>query len=124
MEQTALDLVRGCRFFSHRHEHLETYILNSFLDELEKRSLQNGTNRLMTTDGLKLIFNEILVGSIGDERTIDPAAEAWANVDPSDFRNLADKILAVCPEFNPKILQVLARKCGLARSVELGGSGK
>ncbi|MEJ8847567.1 hypothetical protein [Variovorax rhizosphaerae] len=119
LEAQALALVQACKFFSYRHEHLEKYILSTLLDELEKRSGKKGvSDRLLGTDGLKIIFAEILVGTIADERPIDPAAEQWESITTGDFRNVADKILAVSPHFSPSMLQKLARKCTLARTVE------
>lgn len=122
LEDEALSLIKGCRFFSHRHEHLEGYILSTLLDELEKRSGRKGIiDRLMSTDTLKNIFNDILIASAKDERSIDPAADDWSNIKANDFRNLAEKIYAVSPGFSPAVMGVLARKCSLARSVEPEG---
>lgn len=119
LEEDALVQVKGSWLFNNRHEHLESYILSSLLDELEKRSGKKGVvDRLMSTDTLKNIFSDILVSPAMDERVVDPAAEAWAGIEPNDFRNLIEKILAVCPGFSPSILGVLARKCGLARAVK------
>ena len=122
LEATALQQVRTCKFFSHRHVGLEQFILSALLDELEKRSGAGGvTDRLLSTDSLKNIFNEILLGPTEDERTDDPASDNWPEVDNEDFRNLSEKIKAVCPSFNTKLLSALARSCSLARSVEAEG---
>ncbi|MCR1769125.1 hypothetical protein [Burkholderia glumae] len=122
LEATALDLVRTCRLFNHRHLGLEQFILSALLDALEKRSGARAiTDRLLSTDSLKNIFNEILLGPTEDERTDDPAWDEWAEVENSDFRNLSEKIKAVCPDFSTRILKALARSCSLARSVEAEG---
>lgn len=122
LEEEALQLVRGCRFFTYRHQNLESYVLSALLDELEKRSSKKSvTDRLLSTDTLKYIFNQILLGPIMDERVDDPASECWDDVELDDFRNLPIKILSVCPEFNQRALKVLARRCSLARNVEPGG---
>lgn len=122
LEEQALQLVRDCRFFTYRHQTLESYVLSSLLDELEKRSGKKSiTDRLLSTDTLKYIFNQILLGPTTDERVDDPASECWDDVEVDDFRNLPIKILSVCPEFNPRALKALARRCSLARHVEPGG---
>jgi hypothetical protein len=53
LEIQALELVRNCRFFNYRHQNLESYVLASLLDELEKRSSKKSvTDRLLSTDTL------------------------------------------------------------------------
>jgi hypothetical protein len=122
LESTALQLVRTCRFFNHRHIGLEQFILSALLDALEKRSGALAiTDRLLSTDSLKNIFNEILLGPTEDERGDDPAWDEWSQVEIADFRNLSEKIKAVCPDFNTQVLKALARSCSLARTVEAEG---
>jgi len=118
LETAALQLVRTCRFFTHRHTGLEEFILSALLNELEKRSeAKLITDRLLNTDALKNIFNDILFSLSEDKLTVDPAWDEWSAVEQSDFRNLAQKIAAVCPDFNPKLLMALARSCSLARNL-------
>lgn len=118
LEDAALHLIRTCQYFNHRHKGLETYLLSALLDELEKRSGAEGaTGRLISTDTLRNIFNEILFSTAEDGRTEDPAWEGWSDVETSDFRSLAQKIQSVCPDFNPGLMKALARSCSLARSV-------
>ena len=118
LEAVALQLVRTCKFFTHRHTGLEEFILSTLLNELEKRSGATAiTDRLLNTDALKNIFNDILFAPSADELTIDPAWDDWGAVEQSDFRNLAQKITSVCPDFNPKLLKAFARSCSLARNV-------
>lgn len=122
LEEEALCLIKNCRFFNHRHDGLERYILTNLLDELEKRSGRKGIlDRLMTTDALNLIFSNILVSSAIDQRQDDPAADDWTDLTPSDNRNLEEKVLSVCPSASRAALNTLARKCSLARRVEPGG---
>lgn len=45
LEEQALQLVRTCRFFTYRHQNLESYVLSSLLDELKKGRERN---RLLT----------------------------------------------------------------------------
>lgn len=119
LESQALALIKNCRFFNYRHQNLESYVLSSLLDELEKRSIKKSvTDRLLSTDTLAFIFNQILLGPIVDDRVEDPASNCWGDVETNDFRNLKIKILDVCPEFNERGLRMLARRCSLARNVE------
>lgn len=122
LEEDALHAVRTSRFFNYRHKGLESYLLASLLNELEKRSGKPApTDRLLNTDTLRSIFNEMLLGPTVETRIDDPACEQWDGVAPNDFRNLQEKILAVCPNFSTAKLKTLARVCGLARSVEPEG---
>ncbi|MBK1684214.1 hypothetical protein [Rhodoferax fermentans] len=122
LEQSALDAIRSSRLFTHRHANLETYLLSTLLDELEKRSAKPvPSDRLLNTDTLKNIFNEILLGSNAEFRVEDPAVEHWDALTANDFRNLEEKILSVCPNFSSSKLKVLARVCALARNVEQEG---
>lgn len=122
LEEDALHAIRTSRFFNYRHKGLEGYLLASLLNELEKRSGKpSPPDRLLNTDTLRSIFNEMLLGSAGEARVDDPACEQWDDISTNDFRNLQEKILAVCPSFSPAKLKTLARICGLARSVEPEG---
>ena len=116
LEEQALAKIRSCRFFTHRHEGLESFILSSLLDALEKRSeIKDSISRLVGTDGLKLIFNEVL-GNALLTKPLDPAANAWGGIDLHDARNLSEKIQAVSPQYPTQSLQRLARKCALAKA--------
>lgn len=124
LEEDALHAIRNSRYFNYRHKGLENYLLASLLNELEKRSGKpSPTDRLLNTDTLRSIFNEMLLGSGSavETRVDDPACEQWDGVATNDFRNLQEKILAVCPNFSTAKLKTLARVCGLARSVEPEG---
>ena len=122
LERSALEAIRNSRFFTHRHANLEGFLLSSLLNELEKRSGKPApSDRLLNTDTIKNIFNEILLGSNTEFRVEDPAVEHWDVLAANDFRNLEEKILSVCPNFSSSKLKVLARVCALARSVEQEG---
>lgn len=122
LEQSALEAVRTSRFFTHRHANLESFLLSSLLNELEKRSGKSvPSDRILNTDTIKNIFNEILLGSGAELRVEDPAVEQWDGLAANDFRNLEEKILSVCPGFSSSKLKVLARVCALARNVEQEG---
>ncbi len=122
LEQSALDAIRTSRYFTHRHANLESFLLSSLLNELEKRSGKPvPSDRILNTDTLRNIFSEILLGSSADFRVEDPAVAEWDELEANDFRNLQEKILSVCPTFSLSKLKVLARICGLARTVEQEG---
>ncbi|WP_431049672.1 hypothetical protein [Roseateles sp. L2-2] len=122
LEDTALHQIRSCRLFNHRHTGLERFILSALLDELERRSgAKKSIDRLISTDSLKTIFQQILLSPAQDERYEDPVWKQWDELDTEDFRNLAEKITTVCPDFDPRLLKALARSCSLARAVEPEG---
>lgn len=122
LEQSALDAIKTSRFFTHRHANLESFLLSSLLNELEKRSGRPvPSDRILNTDTIRNIFNEILLGPNTEFRIEDPAVEQWDEIAANDFRNLEEKILSVCPNFSPSKLKVLARVCSLARNIEQEG---
>jgi hypothetical protein len=123
LETAALQLIRTCRFYNHRHSDLENFILSNLMDEIEKRACSKSPlDRLVNTDTLRSIFNEIIFKSVLSDQVEDPAVDEWDDINNTDFRNLPDKILAVCPNFNPRLLKVLAKNCSLSRKVEAEGA--
>ncbi|CDW93432.1 MULTISPECIES: hypothetical protein [unclassified Thiomonas] len=120
LESQALQKVRSCKFFTHRHEALEPFILATLLDQFEKRSgASDPLSRLLSTDTLNLIYKDVL-GSAGlDLKPADPAADSWDGIEIHDSRNLKEKILAVSPTFPVSSLRKLARKCTLAKAETL-----
>ena len=120
LEKEALSLIKSSRFFNYKHEGLETYILAKVLDEFEKRSQEKvALDRLVATSDIELIYSRIIsdvrFGASLAEKPEDPAGRTWPTISTSDQRSLEEKILAVSPSYPAKSLQLLARRCALAR---------
>lgn len=114
IEGKALELVRKCSYFDHRHEGLEKYLLPAITDLLEKRSHQKSPiERIVGTSDIRLLFLEILAQCRDDK--LDPAHLEWDNEIVIDRRNLSQKVLAVAPSYSSKRLARLARKIAVAR---------
>src|SRR5579863_8717397 len=94
LEDTAVDCVRKCPFYSHRHEGMESVIVGAICSEFEKRS-EHGVPmaRLLGTADIENIFLRTLgVKSLG--KPLDPAHESWSEIEVTDMRNLQEKIEA------------------------------
>lgn len=120
LEEEALTLIKSSRFFNYKHEGLEAYILAKVLDEFEKRSQEKiALDRLVATSDIELIYSRIIsevrFGESVSEKPEDPAGKTWSAISTSDQRSLEEKILAVSPSYPAKSLQLLARRCSLAR---------
>lgn len=118
LEGQALKKITSSRLFNYRHQGLESFILSRLLDLLEKRSQsERPLDRMVSTTDVEMIFLQIVSDAKLEaiRKPDDPAADAWSGVGAADQRNLEEKILAVSPEFPPKALKRLARRCTLAR---------
>lgn len=114
LEERALQLVRNCPFFDHRHEGLELFLVCAITDLLEKRSHAKGAvERIVGTADVKILFLQILAQCREDK--LDPAHLEWDNEIVNDVRNLSDKVLAVAPDYPNSQLMRHARRIALAK---------
>lgn len=93
----------------------EAYVISALLDELEQR--QNSKDlfsRFITETMVKLVMMEI---ATNQRKISDPIYKIWESLEPpSDKRNLKEKILAVCPNFTEKIIEIYSRRVGIIRA--------
>ncbi|MBB5498774.1 hypothetical protein [Paraburkholderia sp. MM5384-R2] len=115
LEDAAVDCVRKCPFYSHRHEGMESVIVGAICSEFERRS-EHGVPmaRLLGTPDIENIFLRTL-GVQPQGKPLDPAHESWNEIDVTDMRSLQEKIEAVTASYPPKGLRRLKRRVGLAK---------
>lgn len=115
LEAAAVDCVRKCPFYSHRHDGMESVIVGAICSEFEKRS-EHGVPmaRLLGTADIENIFLKTL-GVQPQEKPFDPAHESWDEIDVTDMRSLQEKIEAVTSSYPPRGLRRLKLRVGLAK---------
>lgn len=80
-------------------------ILASILDMIESRVLESDfLNKVVHVSEIKLLFYDFIREAKMEEK-LDPAHIKWDEIKCDDVRDLAEKILNVCPEIDDDILQ-------------------
>ncbi|QDU26280.1 hypothetical protein ETAA8_13570 [Anatilimnocola aggregata] len=87
----------------------EQLIIAVLLDELDKRqALPDRTRRLIHVAEVLLVFKNVETGTV---ILPDPTWQAWERLPPpTDTRNIADKVVAVCPDVTAQKLGRWARR--------------
>jgi hypothetical protein len=95
LEQLLKQKVRRSKHYNHSISGKEGHIISLMCDLLDKRqSLPDPLERFIHTADLEVIFLRVGAGS---QRLPDPSWRTWESLPkPSDTRNLADKVRAVC----------------------------
>ncbi|MBY0091421.1 hypothetical protein H7S74_13285 [Priestia aryabhattai] len=111
LEETLIEEIKNCKFYNISIEGKEKYILGALEREFEmKQSLPDILAKQVTHSDVKTIFLELANHQF---KRNDPAWEDWEDLDqPVDKRNINMKITAVCEDYNPKKLGLIARKVG------------
>lgn len=82
-------------------------ILSCILQLIEEKSLEkNFFNRMVNVSEIKLLFKDF-ERDIKVEERIDPVHKKWDELDKSDIRDLEEKIINVCPDFDEDDLEEL-----------------
>ena len=95
LEQSLKQKIRRSRHYNHGISGKEGHIISLMCDLLDKRqSVSDPSMRLIHAAELQVFFLRVGAGS---HRLPDPAWKTWESLPkPSDTRNLADKVEAVC----------------------------
>lgn len=114
LKTKALDLVRSCRFFNFRHENLEVFIFTSIMDLLEERSQSKKLiDKMVGTADIELLYLQSAAGR--SDKPLDPACNAGSIDQPSDKRNISEKILAVSSGYSQFKIKKIQRRIGIAK---------
>lgn len=82
-------------------------ILSCILQLIEEKSLEKDFfNRMVNVFEIKLLFKEFETQAKIEE-VIDPVHKKWDEIDNNDIRDLEEKILNVCPEYDEDDLEDL-----------------
>ncbi|AZU61680.1 hypothetical protein [Neobacillus mesonae] len=104
--------IKECQFFSTEHFGKENLIKRNLLDVIDERMTQKHvTQKIINVDSVRIIYKE--AESMNSELVIDEIYPYWDDVENElegeVLRNLKEKILTVCPEFNDNTIKRYTR---------------
>ncbi|QJC87672.1 hypothetical protein K1Y82_04030 [Bacillus inaquosorum] len=113
LELTLIEEIRKQSFYNIDLTGKESYVISALLDEFEKRqNIKDPLGRLISDEKVKTILLEV---GTHQYKMNDPVYEQWEMLDPSDKRNLNEKIEAVTKTYSKKKLGMFARKIGAVK---------
>lgn len=117
VEKLAIEKIKECEFFDYKYEGREKSILHHlFYDFTLKKSQPNFISKLMSKEGIENVYLKSLTEN--KDALIDSSWKTWKDITTTDLRNLDDKIIAVCPDYKKKRIDILYRKIGIAKGEE------
>lgn len=119
IEESVLEKIKGCSYYSSiDNDNQEETIKAKLMELIEKKSItKDRLFKLVHKSDVELCFKN----SVYNRKSlqIDEVHLLWNTIDkPTDFRNLNDKILKVCPSFNLERLKQLNRLAAIAKVFE------
>jgi hypothetical protein len=109
IEKTVFNAVQASPYFNEQLAHKEHIVVSLLLDLLDKRqAFSDPTQRVIHVAEVALKFKEVETGAV---RLTDPAWQMWEAIpSPTDTRNLAGKVNAVCPTVIPNDVSRWSRR--------------
>lgn len=118
-ESDVLAKIKNCYYYNHygssgREEQIKT----NLIDLIEKKTYKaDKIFKLLVLSDVKLQFAEN--NNLNPNLNEDSVYKLWKTIDkPNDTRNLREKILSVCPNFDKKKLESLERQASIAKVEE------
>ncbi|MEW3994218.1 MULTISPECIES: hypothetical protein [Bacillus] len=114
LEKTLIKDISTQRFYNTANLNgKESYVISALLDLFEKRqNVKDLLGRLITDSEVRRVLLEVATHNY---KRNDPVYAQWEKIEPSDNRNLKEKIEGVAPKYNPKKLDMYARKIGAVK---------
>lgn len=119
IEKSIESKIRDCPYFSSLfNEDTVRTIKSGLIDLIDKKATsQDRFFRLIQKSDVNLQFRPLV--SRPSDLNEDEVYKLWKEIDqPTDVRNLSDKILDVCPDYDPKKIKRLERKAAMAKVEE------
>lgn len=119
VEKSVIEKIKDCTYFSNvDNDNQEETIKAKLLELIEKKSIQKDRLfKLVQKADVQLSFQNAIYNT--KNLQIDDVHTLWDTIDkPTDFRNLNDKILQVCPSFSQERLKQLNRQAAIAKVFE------
>ena len=119
VENSVISKIKNCTYYSSvDNENQEETIKARLLELIEKKSIQTDRLfKLVQKADVQLSFQNSVYNS--KSQLVDDVHVLWDTIEkPTDFRNLTDKILNVCPTFNQVRLKQLNRQVAMAKVFE------
>lgn len=119
LERLVISKIQSCKYYSkYDNKEQQNQIKANLIDLVEEQTLKKQKHfRLIGLSHVELKFANAIYQRTG--LAIDNVYKLWEKIDkPTDYRNLRDKILAVCPNYNSKKLAQLERTASMAKVSE------
>lgn len=119
VEMSVIEKIKNCIYYSNvDNDNQEETIKAKLLELIEKKSIEKDRLfKLVQKADVQVSFQNAIYNSRNLQ--IDDVHILWDTIDkPTDFRNLNDKILQVCPTFSPERLKQLNRQAAIAKVFE------
>ena len=120
VENSVIKLIKDCTYYSSvDNKNQEETIKAKLLELIEKKSIQKDRLfKLVQKADVQLSFQNAIYNIIKPLK-LDDVHTLWDTIEkPTDFRNLNDKILQVCPDFSHDKLKQLNRQAAIAKVFE------
>jgi hypothetical protein len=116
VENSVINKIKNCIYYSSIDNENQEEIIKARL--IEKKSIQKDRLfKLVQKADVQLSFQNAVYSS--RPQMIDDVHVLWDSIEkPTDFRNLTDKILNVCPTFSKERLKQLNRQVAMAKVFE------
>ena len=108
-EKKLVEAVKNCRFYNDLHEGKEEIIASALLDEFDRKQLApDFAERFVHASEVELLFRKVASGEL---RPVDPTWRTWGDIpEPTDQRNVTEKLLAACPTLSRGALSRYQRR--------------
>lgn len=102
LKEKVIEDIKNCRYFSSEHQGKELNIFSELMEIVEERQfLMNPTERFVYKSDVENIFLKVQM-NLNTERGDDPVWKQWKNLEPSETRNIKEKIIAICKTYSQK----------------------
>jgi hypothetical protein len=119
IEESVIQKIKGCSYYSSiDNDNQEETIKAKLMELIERKSIiKDRLFKLVQKADVQLTFQNSVYNF--KSLKIDDVHLLWDTIDkPTDFRNLNDKILHVCPNFSQERLKQLNRHAAIAKVFE------
>lgn len=119
VEKSVIKQIKECTYYSSvDNNNQEETIKAKLLELIEKKSIQKDRLfKLVQKADVQVSFQNAIY--VTKPLKLDDVHTLWDTIEkPTDFRNLNDKILQVCPDFNQQRLKQLNRQAAIAKVFE------
>ena len=117
LKKSILDAIKNSKLYNYKVANKEETILSLILEKLEERQTSpDYFERFLHSAEIELIFKQAESEEV--DKVCDPV---WSHVktlesEITDKRNLEEKVLSVCPEYDLKLIKLLARQACISKT--------
>lgn len=118
-KEVIIEKIKACKFYNHENIGKEEAILAQLMDLLDERQcVEEVLGKFVNASDVELIYMKNTIAA-SMSRQEDPVYKIWESIPPPiDKRNITDKILAVCQNYEPQKISAIARKTAASRILQ------